>query len=159
MKPTAIAIFKVSAPIVVFATAFLALGTYLTRERCIILPDGSMIGYRAILLTHRDDGLNIVLKRPGSTLIADSSGLQRLMKDPKQPDNILLVNIVSIPGADFVDALALGFVTKAWQQRGDPDRTDYGLVGTNLIHDRLLNSGKYPAGSCPTPLFALHKPD
>ncbi|WP_176083654.1 hypothetical protein [Martelella sp. HB161492] len=162
MKPTAIAIFKVSAPIVVFATAFLALGTYLTRETCIILPDGSMIGYRAILLTQRDDGLNIVLKRPDGTVVLTHDSDVRISRHPTDPDKITIHypgGRLNIDGREIMPIIASDMFSDGWNSPSHP--LGESLFMTNLygIYYWLQEGHWGETRYCGTKFLAFHKPD
>ncbi|MEM7399550.1 MAG: hypothetical protein AAGF48_10985 [Pseudomonadota bacterium] len=163
----------VSTVLVAFAglsVAWLGLALYLNKGRCIVLPDGYMIGYSSIIKRDQSIFWEMVLRDPTGKVLVTTDYMMRFVRHPNDDQRVLARfpgNIeLDLPGEELMPAVLYihpygaervepEYHSASWPKisQGLPEGASLGWLGISLLYEKLELSKKFEMVNCGTPWF------
>ncbi len=143
-------------------TVWIVLEHYLSRESCVVLPNGYMIGYPNIFGPEDEGLVEMILRDPsGEVLVrADDVYLERVPGKPDQVKVIYRGGAMEMDGTKMMpliwdDHSSRWHDGRKWNEPDPDDPGSVGILSTSFwsIYLWLRRSNEFETVSCGTPWF------
>ncbi|ODR99452.1 hypothetical protein AUC68_05660 [Methyloceanibacter methanicus] len=132
---------------------------YVDRSKCVVLPNGYMIGQVSFFHENMYRSPSMTLRRPDGTVLVRELRAVEFFVDPQTPLGVIMVfdgGSMKMPGQEIMFAL-LGdeALTGGWYRHRTQDRADKHIIHTDLSYlmVSLRRSRPRSTVSCGTPWF------